>query len=140
MVGGSRTLDVILYTDRQRQLLKVDCGLSIVRDLHASLLQKARFATWEWQARACFEGPAVGMVQTFIGFVSSNSHRRLRKRRESVLANNHITQTATTLEPRLAGLPDPMWRALLGRSVCVEYKASPLTHSRGLCRAIGLLL
>lgn len=45
MAGSSRTLDVILYIDRQRQLMEVGCGLSILRDLHASLLQKARFAT-----------------------------------------------------------------------------------------------
>ena len=47
MAGSSRTLDVILYIDRQRQLMEVGCGLSILRDLHASLLQKARFATCE---------------------------------------------------------------------------------------------
>lgn len=45
MAGSSRTLDVILYIDRRRQLMEVGCGLSIIRDLHASLLQKARFAT-----------------------------------------------------------------------------------------------
>jgi len=52
MAGSSRTLDVILYIDRQRQLVEVGCGLSIVRDLHASLLQIRHVGTI--QARACF--------------------------------------------------------------------------------------
>jgi len=96
MAGSSRTLDVILCIDRRRQLMEVACGLSIIRDLHASLLQKARFATCKslfrrssrWRMPTLFgadisrssEASGKGLSLLLLRFVICTTMRRLRSR------------------------------------------------------------